>query len=593
MACRRVSISGASDDMPGKIPREFIDNVLARIDLVDLIDAKVPLKRSGSNYVARCPFHVEKTPSFTVNREKQFYHCFGCGAHGDAIGFLLDYEHLDFAEAVERLAQSVGLSVPHSSENRPAGRDSVQGSDLSSLYEIQERVARFYAHQLRVHSQAVRAVDYLKSRGVSGETARDFLIGYAPPEWHILPARFQKEALQTVGLVVVKDNGDCYDRFRDRIMLPIRDRRGRVVGFGGRVVGDEMPKYLNSPETAIFTKHKEVYGLYELLKSAARPDCIIVVEGYLDVITLAQGGIRNVVATLGTAPSVEQIGLLFRYTDELIFCFDGDRAGLKAAWKALEASLPSLRDGRRLRFLTLPDGHDPDSLLREQGAEAFMSRLKAAVSGSDYFFDSLARDLDLQTIEGRATLYRRARPLIDRLPEGVFRDMMRSRLAELTQHRSVQFRGNKSRVPRTVSHQLERTPELSTLRRTLVLLLQHPDRECRLVTLARDRIRQLRKGEDEVLQKVLTFLDEHPNEGSSDILDHFQGTAEEAEVTALMTWDLPLTPSAIEAELQDAVESLRRQIKQERLGMLLDKSKRTMLDEAEREEVKSLTTKSP
>ncbi len=567
--------------MPGKIPRDFIDDLLARIDLVDLIDARVPLKRTGNNYVARCPFHVEKTPSFTVNREKQFYHCFGCEAHGDAIGFLRDYDRLDFAEAVERLAQSVGLAVPKSNEDGIARRETERDAGVSALYEIQENVAKFYARQLREHTHAV---DYLKSRGVSGETARDFMIGYAPPAWHTLAACFDKEKLQAAGLVVVKENGDYYDRFRDRIMLPIRNQHGRVVGFGGRILGDATPKYLNSPETAVFKKHKEVYGLYESLKSIAKPDCILVVEGYLDVIALVQGGIKNVVATLGTAPSMEHAALLFRYSDELIFCFDGDAAGRKAAWKALEASLPCLRDGRRLRFLTLPEGHDPDSLVREEGAEAFAARLKHAVSCSDYFFTRLASGLDLHTMEGRAALHQRAKPLIGRLPEGVFRGMMRSRLAELVQHRTVEFSEKKTRDHRSLGERLFRP---SNVRLILALLLQHPELARSLDPAMREKIGRL-KGGAETLRELLNFLDENPDPSGDAVLAHFRGTPAEKRITALLNWKLPIPPDGIATEFQDAVERLKQQMTRSRLDTLLDKARTAALSPEEKEEMKRL-----
>ncbi|CAI8943657.1 DNA primase [Methylocaldum szegediense] len=572
--------------MAGKIPREFIQELIARIDLVDVVDARVPLRQVGSNFTARCPFHNEKTPSFTVSRDKQFYHCFGCGAHGNVIDFLMGYDHLTFVEAVESLAALAGLKIPEEAQ-RAAAESGVKMAN--AIYELQDAVSRFYAHQLKVHPAAPRAVAYLKDRGVSGELAQRYRLGYAPPGWQNLPSEFSQELLNAAGLRVVK--GDkVYDSFRDRIIFPIRDRRGRVVGFGGRVMGDGTPKYLNSPETIVFKKHREVYGLYELLKQSTRPERIVVVEGYMDVIALAQNGIRNAVATLGTATSADHVELLFRYTDELVFCFDGDSAGQKAAWKALEASLPSLRDGRQIRFLLLPEGHDPDSLVRTEGTEAFLKRLDAALPFSDYFFRSLVQRLDLDTLEGRATLVNEARPLIGRLPGGVFREMIESRLVELAGHGVVEPSDKSAKlvVPsesRVASASSGMRP--STSRLLLALLVQNPELAAMVGDDLRANLGAARKN-GRLIQKVLQILNENPGLTSGGILEHFRGTPEEKLIATLMQWDVPLPPDGIRIEFSDALMRFEKQLKQERLDELIKKSKKFQLSSAEREEMRVL-----
>ncbi len=416
--------------MAGSIPQDFIDSLLSRIDIVDVISARVPLKKAGREFQACCPFHTEKTPSFTVSPVKQFYHCFGCGVHGTAIGFLMAYERLSFPEAVETLARSIGMEVPR--EDRPENR----GPDLQPLYDTLEQAAAYYAQQLRRHPEAARAVAYLKQRGLTGETAKAFGLGYAPPGWDgLLRALGTDEAAVrrlTLAGLLSEGNSGPYDRFRDRVMFPIRDQRGRVVGFGGRVLGDGKPKYLNSPETPAFHKGRELYGLHEARKAPGEIERLLVVEGYMDVIALAQHGIRHVVATLGTATTAEHLDRLFRTTPEVVFCFDGDRAGREAAWKALLVALPQLREGREARFLFLPEGEDPDTLIRKEGADAFRGRLQAAQPLSELLFHRLAAGLDTASLDGRARLASKAKPLIAQIPPGPFRELMARRLTELT-----------------------------------------------------------------------------------------------------------------------------------------------------------------
>ncbi len=406
--------------MSGRIPREFIDDLLVRVDIVDLIDSHVPLKKAGSSYVARCPFHTEKSPSFSVNRKKQFYHCFGCGVGGNAISFLIEFSHLDFVEAIEDLASFVGIDVPREKDFGI----SVQRQDYSALYSILEQVAVFYVEQLRNSSQGKDAINYLKHRGLSGEIAKEFSLGYAPDSWDALASRFDNSLLLKAGMLTSKEGGKSFDRFRGRLVFPIRDKRKRIVGFGGRVLDDSLPKYLNSPETPIFSKGKELYGLFELLEKDSRPKRILLVEGYMDVLALSQFGVNYSVAALGTAPSKMHMDLLFRFTSEIVFCFDGDIAGKKAAWRAVQETFSCLKEGRLARVMLLPQGQDPDSLIRELGADEFERQIQNSQTLSGYFFEYISKDIDLSTIEGRSCLISEAKPHIEKIPAGTFREMM-------------------------------------------------------------------------------------------------------------------------------------------------------------------------
>ncbi|GIZ12708.1 DNA primase [Pseudomonas sp. NCCP-436] len=422
--------------MAGLIPQSFIDDLLNRTDIVDVVSSRIQLKKTGKNYSACCPFHKEKTPSFTVSPDKQFYYCFGCGAGGNALGFVMDYDQLEFPQAIEELAKRAGMEVPREESGR--GHKPRQPVD-SPLYPLLNAAAEHYRQALRNHPQRKYAVDYLKRRGLSGEIARDFGLGFAPPGWDNLLKQLGTDALQQkvmidAGLLIENaETGRRYDRFRDRIMFPIRDSRGRVIAFGGRVLGDDKPKYLNSPETPVFHKGQELYGLYEARKFNRDLDEIMVVEGYMDVIALAQQGLRNAVATLGTATSEEHLKRLFRIVPSVLFCFDGDAAGRNAAWRALEATLPNLQDGRRARFLFLPEGEDPDTLVRAEGTDAFRARISQhAQPLADYFFQQLCEEADPSSLEGKAHLVTLASPLIEKIPGANLRALMRQRLSEIT-----------------------------------------------------------------------------------------------------------------------------------------------------------------
>lgn len=417
-----------------RIPSAFIDDLLNRLDIVDIIDHRVKLKRAGKNYSACCPFHQEKTPSFTVSPDKQFYYCFGCGATGNALGFLMEYENLGFIDAVENLAKHAGMEVPREENKFAEKRD----SRLKLLYKILEQASEFYQTQLREHPQKEKPVNYLKNRGLSGVIAKMFGIGFAPPGHHNLMQKLgqNEEAIEQLidtGLVIKReDDGRKYDRFRFRIMFPIRDVRGRVIGFGGRVLGDDKPKYLNSPETDVFHKSRELYGLYEARQANRKLEQLVVVEGYMDVIALAQYGINNAVATMGTACGEEHLTLAFRFVSEIVFCFDGDNAGRNAAKRALTNSLSAMEDGRQIKFLFLPEGQDPDSLVRQIGAERFKAQLDNAVPLEEFLFEAAAENIDTSKMEGRARFSKVAAPLIAMLPEGIFRELMFDNLAKRT-----------------------------------------------------------------------------------------------------------------------------------------------------------------
>ncbi|WP_293644700.1 DNA primase [Thiolapillus sp.] len=526
--------------MAGKIPPEFIDNLLSRVDVVDVINQRVPLRRAGSEYKACCPFHDEKTPSFTVSPNKQFYHCFGCGAHGTALGFLMEYDRLSFPEAVEELATSVGLELPTEIAFQ-------QGPDTRPLYQLIDQAADYFTRQLRQHPDAKRATDYLQQRGLSGEIAQTYRIGFAPPGWNNLlsqlgDSRERIGKLETAGLIS-SNNGKQYDRFRDRIMFPIHDTRGRVVGFGGRVMGDDTPKYLNSPETPIFHKGKEPYGLYEARKALKDISSLLVVEGYMDVVALAQYGIQNAVATLGTATTADHLEKLFRSTPEVIFCFDGDRAGKDAAWKALETTLPLLRDGRQARFLFLPDGEDPDSQVRKQGKEAFLIQMEQAQPLSEFLFSKLAEQVDMTTLDGRARLVALATPYLEKLPKGIFRDMMKQQLIRLSGSKTPQKAKGTPRL-RADFRRGSRPMLMKPVHRAIALLLQYPE------IASREDLPQAWKQPETpgtaILNQLLEILRKNPTYSTAVLVEHWEDDSIRHHLGKLATTDLAVTGDQVE-----------------------------------------------
>lgn len=414
-----------------RLPQAFIDQVLDRTDIVDVVDRRVKLKKAGKNYSACCPFHQEKTPSFSVNPEKQFYYCFGCGAGGNALGFLMDYERMEFREAIESLAQAAGMEMP--AEEADA---TPQTDHQKPLYESMEKATRLYESLLRKHPTRGRVVDYLKQRGLSGEIARDFRLGFAPEGWDNLMSTLSSEEdiehALTAGLLIENDSGRKYDRFRDRVIFPIVNQRGKVIAMGGRVLGDGKPKYLNSPETPLFSKSHELYGLHHIRKFAKNLSRIVVVEGYMDVIALAQFGIHYAVATLGTSVGKPHLEMLFRRVDQVVFCFDGDEAGRKAAFRGMEAALPMMEDGRQVKFLFLPEGEDPDSVVRNKGSQHLEHLFDNADPLETFLFDQMAQGIDLETMDGKARLSKLVAPYINLIPDGVFKTLLFKALATRT-----------------------------------------------------------------------------------------------------------------------------------------------------------------
>ncbi len=536
--------------MGGLIPESFIEELLGRLDIVEIVERHVPLKRAGREFQACCPFHDEKTPSFTVSPQKQFYHCFGCGAHGSVIGFLMNYEGLEFVDAVEDLARHAGLTVP-----REASR---KAQPSVGLYEVMEAVASFYQEQLKTSQEAI---DYLKKRGLSGEVAKEFGVGFAPAGWDnlikCLGGDEKKRLLLQRGGLLSEGKSGSYDKFRHRIMFPIHDRRGRVIGFGGRALDDDGPKYLNSPETELFHKGRELYGLYLARKSQAKLDQIIVVEGYMDVAALAQFGLRNCVATLGTATTGDQAELLFRAASEVVYCFDGDKAGRKAAWRALEATLPRLREGRQAKFLFLPEGEDPDTMVRSQGTEAFIALLRAAQPLSEFFFDHFTAAVDMDSIDGRAKLVEMARPQLDLIPPGVFHDMMFSRLEVLAQHRLSRAvgpaaGGRPHALPGRKPAQ-QRTP----MRLALAHLVQNPS----LAALAGDpgRFSGCELPGIEIYRELVDFCVKHPNMTTAQLLEFWHEHPARSHLITLATWQFPGEEKLLAQEFQDAVTGIELQ----------------------------------
>lgn len=574
--------------MAGKIPRNFINDLLARTDIIELVDARVRLKKQGKNYQACCPFHNEKTPSFTVNADKQFYHCFGCGAHGNAIDFLMNFDRLEFVETIEELATIHGLEIPYETGNAttPMARHQRQ-----NLYQLLEGLNRFYQQSL-TPSIADKAQQYLKQRGLSQAIIQQFAIGYAPPGWDNALKRFGKQSddrqlLTDAGMLVTNEQGRSYDRFRDRVMFPIRDKRGRVIGFGGRVLGDEIPKYLNSPETTIFHKGRQLYGLYEVTQQHNNPEHILVVEGYMDVLALAQFGVDYAVASLGTSTTSEHIQLLYRNTESVVCCYDGDRAGREAAWRALETALPYLNDGRQLKFMFLPDGEDPDSLIRQEGKTAFEQRIDQSATLSDFLFTTLLAKVDLSSREGRARLSSLALPLISQVPGETLRIYLR------------QVLGQKLGI--LDDHQLEKllpkhgtdkkssvTPVLkkTTMRVLIALLLQNP-RLAENVPTLEGLTNSGIPGIDLFNELVNTSL-AHPGINTGQLLEHYRDTRFSSSLETLATWHHMIVDSEVEAVFMDSLASLFDSALEQRLEWLIARERTQGLNSDERRELRDL-----
>ncbi len=534
-----------------RIPDAFIDDLLARTDLVEIIGTRVPLKRQGREYSARCPFHDERSPSFTVSPIKQFYHCFGCGAHGTAISFLMNYDRLEFLDAVEELAKRIGVEVPKDAMAR------TEDSESRDVYAALEASAAFFQGQL---SQSQKALAYLDKRGVDAENRARFGIGYAPEGFNALKDALGNDErrlrlLDKGGMLSKSDSGRVYDKFRDRVMFPIHDRRGRVIAFGGRVLGkDDGPKYLNSPETALFHKGRELYGLWQVRQAHAKIPRLVVVEGYMDVVALFQYGVTQAVATLGTATTPDHAELLFRNAADVYFCFDGDKAGRGAAWKAVESILPRMRDGRQAFFLFLPEGEDPDTIVRSEGAAGFDARLAAATSLSEFFFNELSKDVTLGSLEGKARLAERAKPYLANIPDGAFRDLMQQRLTEMT---GVGARAPVRESPPSSLARVSRgspAPKRSLVRTAISLLIQQPQLAAAVELPYFFGV--LRQPGIPLLLEILALLKSRPGLTTGAVLEHFAGREEETSLQKLAMSDVLTEPTRWHTELWGALKRL-------------------------------------
>ncbi len=576
--------------MAGKIPRNFIDDLLNRTDIVDLIDSRVRLKKAGKNYQACCPFHNEKSPSFSVSPEKQFYHCFGCGAHGNALSFLMEYDGLEFVDAVEDLASLFGLDVPREQSSGGYSKPANQAVK-KDLYQLMEQVAQFYQSQLRSHANSKQVVEYLKNRGLSGEVCQRFGIGYSPDNWDEVRKHFGKnkqaeQQLIDTGVLIEKERGGSYDRFRDRVMFPIRDKRGRVIGFGGRVLGDGTPKYLNSPETPIFHKGRELYGLYEVKKAHKDVNRILVVEGYMDVVALAQFGIDYSVASLGTSTTPEHTQSLLRTSDEVVCCYDGDRAGRDAAWRALENALPQLQDGKTLKFMFLPDGEDPDSMVRQEGKEAFEQRIAQAKPLSDFLFEHLLKQVDMSSPDSKSKLAQLALPLIGKLPDGIFRQMMEEKLAKLL---AVDLSGVRKLLPKQESQVKKNQPKaqkITPMRMAVALIVQCPALAAELPPLP--ELKELNTPGVSLFCQLLELCQTHPHITTGQLLEHWRDTKEGSQLAKLAVWDHHIEEEQKEAVFLDTLDKLLSLYIEQKEETLLAKARVGQLTEDEKRELSEL-----
>ena len=566
------------------IPRNFIDDLLNRVDIVEVIDSRVPLKKKGREYWACCPFHGEKTASFSVSASKQFYHCFGCQKSGNAVGFLMDYDHMEFVEAIESLAQSLGIEVPYEKGSAPAR----PAEGLEAMYQAMEQSAQYFEAQLK---QTPAAIEYLKNRGISGQTAKTFAIGYAPPGWNNLNGN--EKLLVDTGMLVKKEDGKQYDRFRHRLMFPIRDRRGRTIAFGGRVINPEdNPKYLNSPESPLFHKSDEIYGLYEMKKALTNIDRIYITEGYMDVVALAEYGVKSAVATLGTAINNRQIESLFRVCKNLVFCFDGDAAGKKAAWRSLEQCLASLKEGRIARFLFLPEGQDPDSFINQHGEDAFNQQVEHASTLTEYLFENLLTECNIGTLEGRAQFLDRLRPYFAQIPLQSLKDQI---LAEVEHRLGQKIDGRMLRLlgedkPRQQARGRQPEQHWTPTRLAINLLLTRP--ALALTTGTHDQLTESDIPGVDLLLKILDRIHDEPDITTQNLLDRFKGDDHETHLYKLAAMEPPIeNDESLDLMFADCLQRLQKQYIDHRQKLLITKLQSgEALSETEKLEHKKLFT---
>lgn len=569
------------------IPREFINDLLSRCDIVEVIDARVALRKKGSNYAACCPFHNEKTPSFTVSPSKQIYHCFGCHASGNAIGFIMEYDRLSFVEAIADLAKQLGLTVPQQVKTAASSKPQ------PDLYHLLEQASQYYQQQLRLNPQAIA---YLKSRGLTGKIAKEFAIGYAPAEWDGLLKKLNTSnetaaQLLAAGLIIKKNDGGYYDRFRDRIMFPIRDRRGRVIAFGGRIIANGEPKYLNSPETAVFHKGNELYGIYEACLITRELPRFLVVEGYMDVVALAQHGINYAVATLGTATSAEHLQRLFRLTSEVVFCFDGDSAGQTAAWRALEIALPLLQDGWQIRFLILPESEDPDSLIRKEGLEGFNQRINEAMPLAEFLFTTMTKKVDVNSVAGKAQLAKFLVPLLNKMPENVFKHVLFERVADLVRLdvatlKILANKNNKEKITAKTTKSLKTPLKRSAMRLAIALLVQNPHLVQSLNNS--EEINTLTMPGSKLLQELIGLLLQTTDLTTGALLEYWRDRPEKSQLEQLAGWEIGVPALGLEQELLGTIAKLLALQREQKADQLLQKAKISSLSEVEKVELQKL-----
>ncbi|NOI66070.1 DNA primase [Vibrio sp. 99-8-1] len=575
--------------MAGLIPRNFIDDLLARVDVVDIVDARVKLKKKGKNYSACCPFHNEKTPSFSVSQEKQFYHCFGCGAHGNAIDFVMEFDNLDFVESIEELANGLGLDVPREQRSGEISHTPRANSEEKrSLYDLMGSISQFYSSQLKVASNK-HAIEYLQQRGLSSDVVQKFGIGYVADEWDAIRKNFGQqpniqEMLVTAGMLIENDKGNRYDRFRGRVMFPIRDRRGRVIGFGGRITGEGTPKYLNSPETPIFHKGKELYGLYEVLQAHREPQQVLVVEGYMDVVALAQYGVDYSVASLGTATTGDHLQMLFRQTNTVVCCYDGDRAGKEAAWRALENALGFLKSGNILKFLFLPDGEDPDSFIRKNGKEAFEQEIQDAEPLSTYLFKNLTSQVQVGSNEGKAALEALAKPLIEKIPDDHLQAQLFKMLGEKTGH-FLEHQASSKRAAKQ-NHSAPQKIAKTPMRVVIALLVQNPSYSEFVPDLT--DVREINIPGLSLLHDVLDKCNAYPHINTGQLIEHWRNTQNEALLSRLASWDIPLEDDNQQDIFLDSLDNILAQCVEKQIESLQAKARSIGLSTEEKRELQAL-----
>jgi len=584
--------------MSGLIPQHFINDLIARIDIVEVIGKRIEIKKAGKEFKAICPFHDDSNPSLTISSVKGFYHCFSCGAHGTALGFLMDYEHLGFVEAIESLSSDLGIEIPYEKNGKPIKQN-------NDLFDFMNKIQEHFQNNLKNNK---KAIDYLKNRGINGKTAKRFNIGYAPSGWqnildHFGESDIKVKQLLSLGLIIKKDNNEYYDRFRSRIIFPIRDNRGRFTGFGGRILNQDQPKYLNSPETPLFHKGKELYGLYECQQATRKIKKIVVVEGYMDVIGLAQHGINYAVASMGTATTADHFIRLFRLTDFIYFCFDGDQAGLDAAWRALENALPHIREGRQIKFIFLPDGEDPDSYISNNSVTSFEKELTAGKDLSDFLIEKIAQNIDMKSIDGKARLAEKIKPLIAQIPKGIFKELIIEKLSKFielspkklkilinkeTMRSPPSLLNKKITYNKTALKKNKENP--SIIKKAITLVLNYPE----IVQNIDDFIiKDHKKSGTEILKKLIDTVKKEPKINTAGLIERWREDKEGKYLSQLAITELSEnTEFDALAELKNCFLLLEKIYYKERINILIDKQSRNKLNNKEKDELGKLIQKS-